>query len=203
MKIRRESYFADKKTQNKTLIWKHYLKAEHLPLKLDALVCYCCLWTLNKATEERTVYSVDETTKCCHRAFTCIGSRTQERTTQPCTRVWGENAWGENNPCIMLKHFFFFFKITSLFLGKFSKTCLQQFWRDWGFVELMGFQVKRRMLRPYGIISLTLSSSAIGEVCHFTGAILGHLPLTPINKSIGQEEKQIWSCVFCFLTQKM
>lgn len=66
-------------------------------------------------------------------------------------------------------------------------------------MELMGFQVKRRMLRPHGISSLIVSSSETAEVHHLHRSCSRASSTYSINKSIGQEEKQ--DLVLCFAFQ--
>lgn len=68
-------------------------------------------------------------------------------------------------------------------------------------MELVGFQVKRRMLRPHGISSLSVSSSETGEFCHSHRSRPWAPSTYPINRSIGQEEKQDLVC-FAFQLEK-
>lgn len=64
---------------------------------------------------------------------------------------------------------------------------------------LVGLQVKRRMLRPHGISSLTVSSCETGEVCHLHRSCPRPSSIYSINKSIGREGKQ--ALVLCFAFQ--
>lgn len=64
-------------------------------------------------------------------------------------------------------------------------------------MELVGFQVKTRILRPHGISSLTVSSSETEEVRCLHKSCPWASSTYSTNKSIGQEEKQ--DLVLCVL----
>lgn len=64
-------------------------------------------------------------------------------------------------------------------------------------MELVGFHVKTRTLRPHGMSSLAVSSSEIGEVRCLHRSCPWASSTYFINKSIGQEEKQ--DLVLCVL----